>query len=285
MKKHLLTTVLALTGLLMLSSCLKDEPANNPTIFYAYQQIPNINDYMPQSLLYAMGENSLFYGDEPPRIQGEYTTDNTSVTSVILIPESHWLMNEGIIPGFRHFNFFEQHMGIAQLDYLYFNYTGNTTEITQIERSNTDSTYLLSRDVFSEFATDSLFPIYFKDSQVKSDVFKNVYIIGHDPYFTIYYYDVIHTNIFQPLKANIISGKIDKEFIVETDTVSGTSDTIVMPVIKNFKWGIQIMKYYKGGPVLDMILNPPVGQQRLGKPGDIIIIENPTDVHHGEFQE
>ena len=283
MKKHFLTTVLVLSGLLILSSCLKDDPANNETIFYAYQQIPNINDYMPQSLLFAMGEN-LYYGDEPPKIEGEYTTDNTSVTDVILIPESHWLMNEGMIPGFRHFNFFEQHMGIAQLDYLYFNYTGNTTEITQIERSNTDSTYILSRDKFSDFANDSLFPIYFKDNQVKPDVFKNIYIIGHDPYFTIYYYDVIHTNIFQPLKANIISGKIDKEFVVETDTVAGTTDTIVRPVIKNFKWGIQ-MRYYKGGPVLDMILNPPVGQQRLGKPGDVVIIENPTDVHHGEFQE
>lgn len=284
MKKHFLTTVLALTGLLMLSSCLKDDPANE-TIFYAYQQIPNINDYMPQTLLYAMGENNLYYGDEPPKIEGEYTTDNTSVSRVILIPESHWLMNEGVIPGYRHFNFFEQHMGIAQLDYLYFNYTGNTMEITQIERSNTDSTYLLSKDKFSEFATDSLFPIYFKDSQIKPDVFKNIYIIGHDPYFTIYYYDVIHTNMFQPLKANIISGKIDKEFVVETDTVSGTTDTIVRPVIKNFKWGIQIMRYYKGGTILDMILNPPVGQQRLGKPGDVIIIENPTAVHHGEFQE
>ena len=240
MKKHFLTTVLVLSGLLILSSCLKDDPANNETIFYAYQQIPNINDYMPQSLLFAMGEN-LYYGDEPPKIEGEYTTDNTSVTDVILIPESHWLMNEGMIPGFRHFNFFEQHMGIAQLDYLYFNYTGNTTEITQIERSNTDSTYILSRDKFSDFANDSLFPIYFKDNQVKPDVFKNIYIIGHDPYFTIYYYDVIHTNIFQPLKANIISGKIDKEFVVETDTVAGTTDTIVRPVIKNFKWGIQII--------------------------------------------
>ena len=285
MKKHLLTTVLALTGLLMLNSCLKDDPANNETIFYAYQQIPNINDYMPQSLLLAMGENNLYYGDEPPRIEGEYTTDNTSVTRVILIPESHWLMNEGVIPGYRHFNFFEQHMGIAQLDYLYFNYTGNIMEITPIESSNTDSTYILSKDLFANFATDSLFPIYFKGSQVKPDVFKNIYIIGHDPYFTIYYYDVIHTNIVHPLKANIISGKIDKEYIIETDSVSGTTDTIVSPVIKNFKWGIQIMKYYNDGPILDMILNPPVGQQRLGKPGDIIIIENPTDVHHGEIQE
>lgn len=285
MKKHFLTTVLALTGLLMLSSCLKDDPANNKTIFYAYQQIPNINDYMPQTLLMAMGENSLYYGDEPPKIEGNFTTDNTNVSRVILIPESHWLMNEGIIPGYRYFSFFEQHMGIAQLNYLYYNYPVGSTNITEIERSGIDSTYLLSKEQFDLFKTDTLMPIYFKDELVKPEVFKNIYIIGHDPYFTIYYYDVIHTNIFHPLKANIISGKIDKEFVVETDTVAGTSDTIVRPVIKNFKWGIQIMKYYEGGTILDMILNPTVGQQTLGKPGDVIVIENPTDVHQGEYQE
>ncbi len=285
MKKHFLTTVLALTGLLMLSSCLKDDPANNSTIYYAYQQIPNINDYMPQSLLMAMGENSLYYGDEPPKIEGVYTTDNTNVTLVQLIPESHWIMNEGVIPGYRHLNFFEQHMGIAQLDYLYYNYTGGSTTITQIERSNNDSTYILSKPKFNEFIADTLAPIYFKNEGVSPEVFKNIYIIGHDPYFTVYYYDVIHTNIFHPLKANIITGKIDKEYVVETDTVAGTTDTIVRPVIKNFKWGIQIMKYYEGGTILDMILNPTVGQQTLGKPGDVIIIENPTDVHYGEYQE
>lgn len=285
MKKHFLTTVLALTGLLILSSCLKDDPANNSTIYYAYQQIPNINDYMPQSLLMAMGENSLYYGDEPPKIEGVYTTDNTNVTLVQLIPESHWIMNEGVIPGYRHLNFFEQHMGIAQLDYLYYNYTGGSTTITQIERSNNDSTYILSKPKFNEFIADTLAPIYFKNEGVSPEVFKNIYIIGHDPYFTVYYYDVIHTNIFHPLKANIITGKIDKEYVVETDTVAGTTDTIVRPVIKNFKWGIQIMKYYEGGTILDMILNPTVGQQTLGKPGDVIIIENPTDVHYGEYQE
>jgi len=269
----------------MLSSCLKDDPANNSTIYYAYQQIPNINDYMPQSLLMAMGENSLYYGDEPPKIEGVYTTDNTNVTLVQLIPESHWIMNEGVIPGYRHLNFFEQHMGIAQLDYLYYNYTGGSTTITQIERSNNDSTYILSKPKFNEFIADTLAPIYFKNEGVSPEVFKNIYIIGHDPYFTVYYYDVIHTNIFHPLKANIITGKIDKEYVVETDTVAGTTDTIVRPVIKNFKWGIQIMKYYEGGTILDMILNPTVGQQTLGKPGDVIIIENPTDVHYGEYQE
>lgn len=284
MKKHFLTTVLALIGLISLSSCLKDEPENNKTIFYAYQQIPNINDYMPQSLLLAMGENSLYYGDEPPMIEGSFTTDNTFVSLVQLIPESHWLMNEGGIQGYRYFKFYDQHMGIAKLNYLYYNMDASNT-FTIIERSSNDSTYILSKDYFDQFVADSLTPVYFKDGQVKPNVFNNVYIIGHSPYFTIYYYDVIHTNIFQPLKANIISGRIAEETIIETDTVSGTTNTIVRPVIKDFKWGIEIMKYYKGGTILDMILNPVTGQQTLGKPGDVVIIENPTDVHQGDYQE
>lgn len=284
MKKHIIRTVLFLSGLALLTSCLKDDPKNNKTIYYGYQQIPNINDYMPKTLLQSMGQNHLYYGDEPPKIEGSYTTDNTIVTHVQLIPESHWVMNEGAISGYRYFKFFEQHMGIAELNYLYYNKDASTV-FTEIERSRNDSTYIITKEHFSEFVSDSLTPIYFKDEQVKPEVFKNVYIIGRDPYFTIYYYDVIYTNIFQPLKANIISGRIAKETVIVTDTVSGTTDTISRPVIKDFKWGIEIMKYFKGGSILDMILNPPVGQQTLGKPGDVIIIENPTDVHQGDYQE
>lgn len=284
MKKHIIRTVLFLSGLALLTSCLKDDPQNNETIYYGYQEIPNINDYMPPRLLQAMGRAHLYYGDEPPKIEGSYTTDNTIVTTVQLIPESHWVMNEGAISGYRYFKFFEQHLGIAELNYLYYNRDASTN-FTEIERSRNDSTYIITKEHYSEFVSDSLTPPYFKQDRAKPEVFKNVYIIGRDPYFTIYYYDVIYTNIFQPLKANIISGRIDKETIIETDTVSGVTDTIVRPIIKDFIWGIEIMRYFKGGSILDMILNPTVGQQTLGKPGDVIIIENPTSVHQGDYQE
>ena len=99
----------------MFTSCLKDDPANNGTVFYGHQQIPNINEFMPQELLEAIGNNRLYFGDEPPRIEGSYTTDNTNVTRVIRIPESNWMRPEGVIDGYRYFKFFEQHLGIAKI--------------------------------------------------------------------------------------------------------------------------------------------------------------------------
>ena len=45
------------------------------------------------------------------------------------------------------------------------------------------------------------------------------------------------------------------------------------------------MIYFKGGHILDMLLNPTNGHQTLPKPGDIVIIENPTDVHQGDYTE
>ncbi len=287
MKRHLISTMFILGGLALFTSCLKDDPANNGTVFYGHQQIPNINEFMPQELLEAIGNNRLYFGDEPPRIEGSYTTDNTNVTRVIRIPESNWMRPEGVIDGYRYFKFFEQHLGIAKLNYLYYNYQSaqGSLEISEIERSRNDSTFALINEYYDLFAADTLAPVYFEDEHVNKDVFNTVYIMGKDPYFTIYYYDIIHTHLFHPLKANIISGKIDKEYIVETDTVTGITDTIVKPVIKNFVWGIENMIYFKGGHILDMLLNPTNGHQTLPKPGDIVIIENPTDVHQGDYTE
>ena len=72
MKKHLIKVLLILCGTLALSSCLKDDPENNPTVYYAYQYIPNINEFMPQRLLFALGNEHLHFGDEPPKIENVY---------------------------------------------------------------------------------------------------------------------------------------------------------------------------------------------------------------------
>ena len=59
--------ILLSSGLLFFSSCLKDDPANpNTTFFYGHQDIPSIRYFMPQDLLEAIGENRLFFGENPP---------------------------------------------------------------------------------------------------------------------------------------------------------------------------------------------------------------------------
>ena len=75
MKKHLIRTIVFLSGLALLSSCMKNNPASNSTVYYGYQQIPNINEYMPQRLLNAFGPQHLYFGDEPPKIEGKFLVD------------------------------------------------------------------------------------------------------------------------------------------------------------------------------------------------------------------
>lgn len=282
MKKHLIRALVLFFGLTMLSSCLKDNPKENATVFYGHQQIPNINEFMPQSLLEALGNQNLYFGDEPPKLEGCYIADSIVATRIIRIPGSHWIQTEGPIQGIKQLKFSEQHFGIAKLRYDFFNYSPQLNGIIQIEASDTDTTYLLMKDYVDQFVADSLTPVYF-DNEFSTDVFNTVYIMGQDPYFTIFYYEIRLPSQFRPLYANIISGKVDKEAIIETDTVSGLTDTIVRPVIKDLKWGIETMKYFEGGHILDLILNQE--HQTPPKPGDILILKNAKDIHIGEYQE
>lgn len=266
----------------MLSSCMKDNPTDNSTIFYGHQQIPNINEFMPMSLLEAMGNENLYFGDEPPRLEGCFIADSIVATRIIRIPESNWIQTEGSIQGIKQLKFHEQHFGIAKLDYDFFNYSPQQNAIIRIEASNTDTTFTIMEEFVDQFTADPLSPVYF-DNQFSTNVFNTVYIMGHDSYFTIFYYEIRIPSQFRPLYANIISGKVDKEFVIETDTVSGSNDTIVKPVIKNLRWGIENMNYFKGGHVLDLILSQE--HQTIPKPGDILILKNAKDIHTGEYQE
>ena len=283
MKKHLILISLLFCGLALLSSCMKDNPEENSTVFYGHQHIPNINEFMPQELLEAMGNANLYFGDEPPKIEGTYIADSIIATRVIRIAGSHWIQTEGSIQGIKQLEFIEQHMGISKYKYDFFNYSPLENAIVSIERSSTDTTYHLMREYYDAFLADSIAPVFFHGEETNTDVFNTIYIMGHDPYFTIYYYEIRMPSQFRPLYANIISGRVEKETVTETDTVSGTTNTVVKPVIKDLKWGIETMKYLNGSHTLDIILNQE--NQIIPKPGDILIIKNASDVHQGEYQE
>lgn len=281
MKKHIIRTILLLSGLTLLASCLKDDPKENDTIYYGYQQIPNINEFMPQRLLLAMGQNRLFYGDEPPKIENAYVADNILLTDVVIAPGSHYIQAPTQIPANQYFNFMEQHKGIAKLEFKY--PKGNPGEYTYyLERSDPDSTYYYVMQNPEHFVNDSIAPSYFDNGYYEKENFNTVYIMGNNPYFTAYYYEIRDISAhFQPLNAVIVSGRIDKEIIIQNDTVNHKTDTIVRPVIKDLTWGIETMKYFKEGSSLDQILY--FGY--LPSPGDVLILRNETDVHTGVFPE
>lgn len=283
MKKHLFRTMLFLCGTMLLGSCLKNDPKNNPTVYYAYQQIPNINEFMPQRLLFALGNEYLHYGDEPPKIEGVFVADNVWVSIVDTVPSSAWMQPaNNAIPNPQYFEFFDQHKGIAKMrfkspkgqpgQYDYF-----------MEQSSTQMTdSVMTRSNIDAFVNDTISPIYFKEDKLESRDFKTVYIMGEDPYFTVYYYEVRDVKSkSEPLNAVIFTGKMDKEIQVVTDTVNHTSDTIVRPVIKDLRWGIQTMKYYNETSSISQII-------RLGflpTPGDLMVLRNLTDAHSGELPQ
>lgn len=284
MKKHLLITLLLLCGLGFLSSCIKDDPEANATVYYGYQKIPNINEFMPQSLLTAFNPNDLHFGGEPPKLEGAYIADSVWITDVILAPGSHYRQQPTSIPTPQYFHFFDQHMGIAKLNFKY--PKGNPGEYAYfLERSDADTTFSVVTGNPDHFINDTIAPSYFQNGFYEPENFNTVYIMGTDPYFTIYYYEVRDiSSKAQPLNAVIFSGKVSQETIVhidDSDTANIIIDTIVRPVIENLKWGIETMKYYKEGTSLDQILF----YGYLPSKGDVMLLENKKTVLSGDFPE
>lgn len=280
MKKHLYKTLILFCGLALLSSCMKDDPKNNETVYYGYQQIPNINEFMPQTLLLNFGQY-IHFGDEPPRIDGTFVADNISITDVILAPGSPWVNTPTSIPATQYFKIYDQHKGIAKLSFRY--PKGNPGEYTYfVERSDPDTTYAIVNANPEFFINDTIAPIYFQEGKYEKDNFNTVYIIGDDPYFTIFYYEIRDIKSkAQPLNAVILSGRMDKETVVVIDTVTHMTDTVVKPVMKDVKWCIETMKYYKEGPSVSQI----IANGYLPSKGDAIILKNDGDVHTGEYHE
>ena len=280
MKKHLFRTLVFICGLALFSSCMKDDPKNNETVYYAYQQIPNINEFMPQTLLNAFS-NYLYYGDEPPKIEGSFVVDNIWITDAILSPGSPWMAPITSIPTPQYFEFYEQHKGIAKLNFKY--PKGTPSDYTYfVERSDPDSTYAVVTADPEFFINDTIAPSYFKNDNYKKEDFNTVYIMGNDPYFTVYYYEIRDIKSkAQPLNAVIFSGRMDKEITVVNDTVNQVTNTVVKPVIKDLKWCIETMKYYKEGTSISQIISLGF----LPSKGDAMILKNEGVVHTGEFHE
>lgn len=280
MKKHLYRTILFLCSTLLLGSCLKDDPKNNPTVYYAYQQIPNINEFMPQRLLNAMGNEYLHFGDEPPRIEGIYVAEDVWVTIVDTVPSSTWMQpSNNSIPNPQYFEFFEQHKGIAKMRFKSPKGTIGQYDYF-LEQSSTDMTDSVMSHNTSFFVDDTISPIYFKMGKLESRDFNTVYIMGEDPYFTVFYYEVRDIKSKgSPLNAVILSGKIDEETFVTNDTINHTTDTVVKPVIKDLRWGLQTMKYCQESSSINQIVHLGF----LPTPGDLMVLRNNGDAHTGEM--
>lgn len=210
------TLILLFTsGLLFFSSCLKDDPkSNNTTLFYGHQDIPNINYYMPRTLLDTLNKmNLLHFGENLPKMLFDscYNNDTTIV-----------------------FAFSNHCFGMTSLSFKEF-------EDGTKQSSNTDDTYKIMTENkrWEDFClNDTLLPIFFDTSfngtaALDPEVLRHAYIMGEDPYFTLYYYEVRkEPQQLQPLNAVILSGKVVyTKFPV--DTIKPDNDKITRDSIPN----------------------------------------------------
>ena len=154
-----------------------------------------------------------------------------------------------------------------------------------MENASNDTTYdiVSANNRFESFVNDSIAPSYFKNGTPSVKDFQNIYIMGNDPYFTAYYYEVRDiSSKTLPLLAIIISGKMGKEAVVTTDTVSHKTDTVWQPIIQDFRIGSQSMFYYNKETIL---YAPLINNGSLPLPGNVWILKSVGDVHLGDYTE
>ena len=252
MKKHRIILSISILGLILFSSCLKDEPET--TFFYGHQQIPNINEYMPMRLLEAFGNENLHFGDTPPLMENAFLSRQRELFTFDTVTGSQW---EPPVPTPESdivFNIFDQHFGIAKMN---FTYTTNT-----VHHATTENTLEMMRNGLANFVNDTIAPSYFKNgASCSADDFGSIYIMGEAPLFTAYYYEIRDTNEL-PLYAVILSGRVATEQVITQDTVSLTADTIQQTVLVDCKYGFEAMRYYGRFPA-DLNL--------FHYPGDLVV--------------
>ncbi|MBR5652242.1 MAG: hypothetical protein IKW93_08535 [Bacteroidales bacterium] len=165
-------------------------PGNDTILVNDPQNIESITEYMPKDLLDYFGEENVNFGDYPPKIDYTFSSKHKYVFTNLNTPNAP--QPGQISPVIRYHKFHNQYLAIAD-------YVSTTSEQMHSYPSNPN---------------DSVSPVY---------------IIGHDSFFTAYFYEESQA-AGRPTWAIVISGKI---------TDSG---------ISNYRYGYQIMSYAESPP-------------------------------------
>lgn len=268
MKKNIQISLICFVLLVPFTSCLKDTKDN---ITFEKQQIPNINTYMPEKLLNAFGDISLYFGDNPPVIEGAYLADAMIRSYVNLDENSPFIHNEPAtapIPGEkRHFYFLNQEEGF--LDYAYCMPKGTETEsILYCDTTNSlyGYSYLEAHPDLFDTSKNPFLGTYFKDLK-NHEVLQKVYVMGNDPFFTAYFYELgdyqTPDGNYNALNAVIISGKLEMREEPIVDENGSIIGTVIKPVLCNFLWGIETINNINVPETID--------PQQIPWPGDVQI--------------
>lgn len=261
-------TIITVLLIGFLFGCKKDNNGNEtPDIPIVAQQVPSIDEFMPERLLQLFDSlNVLHRGDNPPTINGSFMTELMNLPIVDKVPESNYMGSPTTLPIPHYYEFYEQNDAYYHLKHI--KPTGTPGEPGFfIEQFDTDSTYSRIKDKTALFANDPIAPPYFKSSNFTAEDFKYAYIIGNGDYFTLYFYEIRDISSgYLPLNAILISGKM-------------STDTEGNPTIENFWCGRETMKYFGEGESLNTIIHFGL----LPTPGDIIVIQCPNVLVQGSY--
>ena len=256
----------------LFSACQKDNNGNQepiePDTPIVTEQIPPIDEYMPERLLHLFDSLSVLYRDDnPPTITGDFMTESMNILLVNKITGSPYMGMPGQIQRAHYYEFKNQEndilgitfkipIGDPQNQFSYF-----------MEKSDTDSTYLRIKDNTAYFTNDPIAPPYFRSSKFTAEDFKHAYIIGNGDYFTLYFYEIRDiSNGSLPLNAVLISGKM-------------STDAEGNPIIEDFWCGIETMRYYAESESLNLIIQ----YGYIPTPGDIIIMQSSNTLVQGSY--
>jgi len=266
-QKTSIITFILILSIGFLGSCKKEDHPSTPDTPVSTYQIPSIDEYMPERLLHLFDSlNVLHRGDEPPMINGNFVAESMYQCIVDKVPESNYLMVPGPMHTPLYYEFKEQENNTIHLTFKC--PLGTPGENGFLEQSDTDSTFFIVKDSITLFTNDPIAPPYFKSSKFTPEDLRHAYIIGNGSYFTLYFYEIRDVSSYiLPLNAVVISGKIS------TDEEEKT-------IIKDFWLGMEIMKYYNGGSVTNMLIQ----SGHLPTPGDIIISQSPDALVEGSYR-
>ena len=244
----------------LFSACKKDNNHDpiEPDTPVVTEQIPPIDEYMPERLLQLFDSlNVLHRGDTPPTITGDFMTELMYISLIDKVPGSLYNILPGPMTGNYYYEMREQENDRLSLS---FKKPIGAPESPSyfLEKSDTDSTYIRIRDNTALFTDDPIAPSYFRSSKFKAEDFKHAYIIGNGDYFTLYFYEIRDISSgYLPLNAILISGKM-------------STDTEGNPIIEDFWCGIENMKYYTESANLNLFIQ----YGYLPTPGDIFIMQS-----------
>lgn len=264
--------------LLLLVSCKQEPMPDHPNGNDNSVCLPEINDYMPATLLNLFGEANIHRGNTPPDITGSWLADNLYFTEVYYADTSLAIhsVNSGNLAGATYFTFhdFDQ----SNLKTEFFLLSRITPSIYKIMYSDMDSTCFMLQNHSDLMINNPLLPSFFQTNNFDFSFLNKAYIIGTDDQFTIYFYDIalsqasenypFSDNNFYPVTAKIISGKALRD---QDGNITGIAD---------FRTGEEVVGYVKDGNSLQMLIQ----NGGLSTPGDAWIKTNQNiDLIYSEF--